>query len=138
MPVQYATEFVVKKILKKLHRRSFYLLFNALSQGFLLFSTPPKKCRVERHGAIKIDKEGFKSTFSSVVEDDSNEEFLVDYTRRVEDENILKALKKKKDKSDILNYNDKYYYRVNAEGNTKYFYEADSIMEEDSQDDEEN
>ena len=90
------------------------------------------------HGAIKIDEEGFKSTFSSVVEDDSNEEFLVDYTRRVEDENILKALKKKKDKSDILNYNDKYYYRVNAEGNTKYFYEADSIMEEDSQDDEEN
>lgn len=54
MPVQYATEFVVKKILKKLHRRSFYLLFNALSQGFLLFSTPPKKCRVERPWIEKI------------------------------------------------------------------------------------
>jgi hypothetical protein len=93
------------------------------------------------HGSIKIDTEGFKGIFSSIVEDDYAEEFLVDYTRRVEDKNILNKLKNDKTKNNILKQANKYYYRVNAEKNTKYFYEANlanELIEEDSQDDEEN
>ncbi|WP_440994658.1 hypothetical protein [Cysteiniphilum litorale] len=76
-------------------------------------------------GHIKIDKEGVKSYFSSILSDDKGHIFRINYKKRLEDLETTKLFNEKfQIKSGIIKYNNEYYLRILSknDGLSSYYF----------------